>query len=144
MADTTAIGALRAWLSCSRWTIPPTAVFAGGDGIAEGIYHVCKKAGVRIPQDLSVVGFDDTPVAPHMDPPLTSVRQPLAQMGSIATAALLDQLDAGSQESRQEARQVVLPASLIVRDSTAPASDSIHFRHSGQARQAPDPELIPS
>lgn len=103
----------------------PTAVFAGGDGIAEGVYEACREAGIRIPHDLSVVGFDDTPAAAHLDPPLTSVRQPLARMGSLAAAALLDQLDAG--EAKGEAggaapvSQIVLPAELIVRASTAAA-----------------------
>ena len=99
----------------------PTAVFAGGDGIAEGVYDVCREAGVRIPEDLSVVGFDDTPAAAHLDPPLTSVRQPLARMGSLAAAALLDQLDAGPTGGPAPTPQIVLPAELIVRASTAPA-----------------------
>ncbi|MGI4787539.1 MAG: LacI family DNA-binding transcriptional regulator [Janthinobacterium lividum] len=98
---------------------PPTAVFAGGDGIAEGIYDICARAGVRIPHDLSVIGFDDTPAAPHLDPPLTSVRQPLVQMGSTAAAMLLDQLDAKAPEGSTTTRQIVLPAKLIVRESTA-------------------------
>lgn len=97
----------------------PTAVFAGGDGIAEGVYDVCREAGVRIPEDLSVVGFDDTPAAAHLDPPLTSVRQPLARMGSLAAAALLDQLDAGPSGGPAPMPQIVLPAELIVRASTA-------------------------
>ena len=97
---------------------PPTAVFAGGDGIAEGIYDTCRNFGIRIPQDLSVVGFDDTPAAAYLDPPLTSVRQPLAQMGSTAAATLLDQLNAHASDTTA-ARQIVLPAKLIVRGSTA-------------------------
>lgn len=98
---------------------PPTAVFAGGDGIAEGIYEICRERGVRIPEDVSVVGFDDTPIAAHLDPPLSSVRQPLVQMGSTAAATLLDQLDAGVSASMPSVPQIVLPAQLIVRASTA-------------------------
>ncbi len=98
---------------------PPTAVFAGGDGIAEGIYDLCRERGVRIPVDLSVVGFDDTPAAAHLNPPLSSVRQPLRQMGSVAAATLLDQLDAEASASPAPAPQIVLPAELIVRASTA-------------------------
>jgi len=101
-----------------RLADPPTAVFAGGDGIAQGVYETCREAGVRIPEDVSVIGFDDTPAAPHLNPPLTSVRQPLVQMGSAAAAALLDQLDAGP--SAEAAPQSVLPSALIVRESTAP------------------------
>ncbi len=98
----------------------PTAVFAGGDGIAEGVYEVCRDRGIRIPADLSVVGFDDTPAAAHLDPPLTSVRQPLAQMGSLAAALLLDQLETRRSEELPPAPQMVLPSELIVRASTAP------------------------
>jgi DNA-binding LacI/PurR family transcriptional regulator len=100
---------------------PPTAVFAGGDGIAEGIYDTCREAGIRIPEDLSVVGFDDTPAASHLDPPLSSVRQPLVQMGVAATAALLDQLDANKPEGEAKARQIILPSELILRASTTVA-----------------------
>ncbi len=98
----------------------PTAVFAGGDGIAEGIYDVCQDRGIRIPADLSVVGFDDTPAAAYLDPPLTSVRQPLVQMGSTAAATLLDQLDTRASEEPPLARRIVLPSELMVRASTAP------------------------
>ena len=98
----------------------PTAVFAGGDGIAEGIYEVCQERGIQIPAQLSVVGFDDTLAAVHMTPPLTSVRQPLARMGSLAAAALLDQLDTRASEEPPPARQIVLPSELVVRASTGP------------------------
>ncbi len=106
---------------------PPTAVFAGGDGIAEGIYDTCREAGVRIPDDLSIVGFDDTPAASHLDPPLASVRQPLMQMGATAAALLLDQLDAGTSAGSTTAQQIVLPSKLIIRGSTAP----IGYRDNG-------------
>ena len=100
---------------------PPTAVFAGGDGIAEGVYETCRELGIRIPEDLSVVGFDDTPAAAHLSPPLTSVRQPLVRMGSAAAATLLDQLDAEASVQPPFVPQIVLPAELIVRSSTGPA-----------------------
>ena len=98
---------------------PPTAVFAGGAGNAEGIYDLCRERGIRIPDQVSVIGFDDTPAAAHLDPPLSSVRQPLRQMGSVAAATLLDQLDAGAAAEPSAVPQIVLPAELIVRASTA-------------------------
>lgn len=115
---------------------PPTAVFAGGDGIAEGIYDTCRQAGVRIPDDLSVVGFDDSPAASHLDPPLTSVRQPLVQMGSIAAATLLDQLDADVPGGATTARQIVLPSKLIIRESTAVVPVNYRFHHGAAATRA--------
>ena len=59
----------------------PTAIFAGSDQQAFGLYEAARQRGLRIPQDLSVVGFDDLPVAGWVSPPLTTVRQPLAEMG---------------------------------------------------------------
>ena len=106
--------------SLLRLADPPTAVVAGGDGIAQGVYETCRNAGIRIPEDVSVVGFDDTPAAPHLHPPLSSVRQPLVQMGSAAAAALLDQIDASPSASAAPVPQIVLPSALIVRQSTAP------------------------
>lgn len=97
---------------------PPTAVFAGGDGIALGVYQACAEAGVSIPDDLSVVGFDDAMFARHLSPPLTTVRHPLRQIGETAATMLLDRLDEDAGEARALA-QIVLPAELIIRESTA-------------------------
>lgn len=63
---------------------PPTAVFAASDDTAIGVLRAARERGVRVPEDLSVVGFDDLPVAAWLDPALTTVRQPLAEMGDAA------------------------------------------------------------
>ena len=76
--------AARALLGAAR---PPTAVFAGSDEQAFGVFEAARAAGLRVPRDLSVVGFDDLPIARWAAPPLTTVRQPLAEMGRVATAA---------------------------------------------------------
>jgi DNA-binding LacI/PurR family transcriptional regulator len=68
-----------------RLADPPTAIFALNDGMAIGVYHAASQAGLRIPEDLSVIGFDDYPLDPWLVPPLTTVRQPLTDM--VAAAA---------------------------------------------------------
>jgi LacI family transcriptional regulator len=95
---------------------PPTAIFAGSDQQALGVYEVARRRGLRIPQDLSVVGFDDLPVARWVSPPLTTVRQPLAEMGRLAAGMLGDLID--GQPLRTQ--RVELATELIVRESTAP------------------------
>ena len=68
---------------------PPTAVFAATDQIAAGVLEAARRHGARVPQDLSVVGFDDTAVAEILSPPLTTVRQPLREMGRVALVTAL-------------------------------------------------------
>ena len=93
----------------------PTAIFAGSDQQAFGVYEAARRRGLRIPQDLSVVGFDDLPVARWVSPPLTTVRQPLAEMGGTA-AQMLGELIEGLP---LRSSRVELSTELIVRESTA-------------------------
>lgn len=95
---------------------PPTAVFAGDDGQALGVYQAAVEAGLRIPEDLSVVGFDDLPMAEWNIPPLTTVRRPLKEM-AVTAATMLVTLSQGEQPPQ---RRVELATELIVRSSTAP------------------------
>jgi LacI family transcriptional regulator len=95
---------------------PPTAVFAGSDETALGVLEAARERGLRIPEDLSVVGFDDTQVARMASPPLTTVRQPLRQMGRVALRTGL-LLAAGE---RVDSHHVELATELVVRGSTAP------------------------
>jgi LacI family transcriptional regulator len=94
---------------------PPTAVFAGSDETALGVIEAARVRGLRIPEDLSVVGFDDTPVARLAAPPLTTVRQPLREMGAVAVRTAL-RLAAGE---RVDSHHVELATELVVRQSTA-------------------------
>jgi LacI family transcriptional regulator len=93
-----------------------TAIFAGSDQQALGVYEAARQRGLRIPQDLSVVGFDDLPLARWVSPPMTTVRQPLAEMGRVAAEVLGDLIEGVSPRSRR----VELSTELIVRESTAP------------------------
>jgi len=96
---------------------PPTAVFAGSDETAVGVVEAARARGLRVPEDLSVVGFDDTQIARLSSPALTTVRQPLQEMGKVAlrTAMRL----AGAEEV--DSHHVELATELVLRRSTAPA-----------------------
>ncbi len=96
-------------------TTPPTAIFAGSDQQALGVYEAARQRGLRIPEDLSVVGFDDLPAARWVSPPLTTVRQPLADMGRVAAEMLENLIDGVPLRSQR----VELSTELIVRESTA-------------------------
>ncbi len=96
----------------------PTAIFAGCDDIALGVLEAARARGLRVPEDLSIVGFDDTQIARMASPPLTTVRQPLREMGAVAVRTAL-RLAAGEQV---ESHHVELATELVVRGSTAPAA----------------------
>jgi LacI family transcriptional regulator len=94
---------------------PPTAVFAGSDETALGVIEAARSRGLRVPEDLSIVGFDDTSVARFAAPPLTTVRQPLREIGAAALRRAL-RLAAGE---KVDSYHVELATELVVRDSTA-------------------------
>ncbi len=96
---------------------PPTAIFAGSDMQAMGVYEAARQHRRRIPDDLSVVGFDDLPMSGWVSPPLTTIIQPLAQMAAMATRTVLALLDGRADTS---SNRVELTTSLVVRASTAP------------------------
>jgi len=98
----------------------PTAIFALNDGIAIGVYSAASRAGLRIPEDLSVVGFDNYNLDEWLVPPLTSVHQPLDEMGAAAARMVLDlALDTATSHTNR----LELATKLMVRSSTAPPSD---------------------
>jgi LacI family xylobiose transport system transcriptional regulator len=94
----------------------PTAIVCGNDLQAFGVYEAARHLGLRIPDELSVVGFDDIAYARWCGPPLTTVRQPFAEMGAKATSLVLA-LAAGQPHPHTRAE---VETTLIVRDSTAP------------------------
>ncbi|PAK24316.1 LacI family transcriptional regulator [Streptomyces sp. alain-838] len=93
----------------------PTAVFAGSDLHALGVLEAARLEGLRVPADLSVVGYDDVPLAQWSSPPLTTVHQPLRQMAEEATRMLFRPDGPG-----RTARRIELATHLVVRQSTAP------------------------
>lgn len=94
----------------------PTAVFGGSDLQSMGVMRAARELGLHVPEDLSVVGYDDIPVAQWIDPPLTTVRQPLWEMAATA-ADLVVSLARGDQPANQ---RVDLATELIERESAAP------------------------
>jgi LacI family transcriptional regulator len=95
---------------------PPTAIFAFNDNIAIGAIQAARARGIRVPEELSIVGFDDIEHATIVTPALTTVRQPLAEMGRTAVSLLMRLLEG----QRFETLHVELATRLVVRDSTAP------------------------
>lgn len=92
-----------------------TAIFAANDQMALGLMHGLAERGIRVPDDLSIVGYDDLPDARHFLPPLTTVRQDFGALGVLAVQRLVDALDGGELAHRD-----LIAPELIVRSSTAP------------------------
>ncbi len=98
---------------------PPTAILAMSDILALGALEAAAEEGVPVPERLSVVGFDDSPVAVHSVPPLTTVAQPQEEKGRLAAQWLMEEVERGGR-SRDGSKRTILPTLLVVRESTAP------------------------
>lgn len=99
----------------------PTAIFCENDEMAIGAIQCLKKMGLRIPEDISVAGFDDINFAEYSDPPLTTIAQPAEEFGRTAVSLLIDVL----QGRVTKAAKVILPFELVMRNSTGP----LHKQH---------------
>jgi LacI family transcriptional regulator len=111
-------------MNCAReflaLSLPPTAIIASSDDAATGVIQAIWERGWRCPQDVSVVGFDDNPLAQQICPPLTTVRQPIYQIATRAMSLLIEHLIPGDAVQVQG---LILPTELRVRRSTAPAKN---------------------
>jgi DNA-binding LacI/PurR family transcriptional regulator len=105
--------------AAQRRSSGPTAVFVANDQMALGLLRALREAGISVPDDVAVVGFDDIPEAEFFLPPLTTVRQDFTAVGQASIRLLVSQLD--TQAARHDERVVIAP-SLIVRASSAPAT----------------------
>jgi LacI family transcriptional regulator len=99
----------------------PTAAFAATDEMAVGAMQVCWELGVRIPDDLSIVGFDDIPLAEKLIPPLTTVKQPIDQIGTLAVELLLKMIASRSEVGQRH----ILKTKLCVRQSCGPVPSGL-------------------
>ncbi|MCI1983157.1 MAG: LacI family DNA-binding transcriptional regulator [Bifidobacteriaceae bacterium] len=97
----------------------PSAIFAGSDLQAMGVYEAARRLNIRIPQDLSVVGFDDLQLSGYMGPALTTIRQPLRDMAASASQMLI-----ATRTGQDCAKRTILPTTLIQRDSTRHPEDN--------------------
>jgi LacI family transcriptional regulator len=94
----------------------PTAIFTASDSMAIGALKALREAGLRVPEDVALVGFDDVPVATAVEPALTTMRQPIQGLGSRAAELLLDLLE-NPADRQAPTQRIILPAELVVRDS---------------------------
>jgi LacI family transcriptional regulator len=97
----------------------PEAVFVGSDTMALGALRALRQAGLVVPDDIAIVGYDDLPSAAVSDPPLTTVRQPIRRLGAQAVENLLDVLKNGPYPPRH----VISPTELIIRESCGSIPD---------------------
>ncbi|HVJ70278.1 MAG TPA: LacI family DNA-binding transcriptional regulator [Sphingomicrobium sp.] len=95
----------------------PTAIFASNDEMAAGVVFAARERGIIVPDDLSIIGFDDTPIAAHIWPPLTTVRWPIVSMARAAARKLVGDMVGGEAAEPQPS---VLPSMLVKRSSVAP------------------------
>jgi LacI family transcriptional regulator len=111
-----------------------TALLAFNDMSAIGAIHAFREAGKRVPEDISVVGFDDVQAAAIVQPALTTVRQPLIQMGMLAASEVLERIE----HPELAPRRILIKPALVIRQSTAgnPPSASIDGKRSPKARSA--------
>jgi LacI family transcriptional regulator len=104
--------------AATRQLLPlsPDAIFAASDMMAIGALKAARDAGLRIPQDIALAGFDDVPLASVVEPALTTVRQPIERLGSMAVEILLDILD-NERDAESRTNRIILPTELVVRAS---------------------------
>jgi LacI family transcriptional regulator len=91
----------------------PRAVFVSSDTMAEGALRALRNAGLSVPQDIAIVGYDDMPLATRTSPPLTTIRQPTKQLGTLAVETLIDIV----QNSDEHKRHIIVPVELVIRES---------------------------
>jgi LacI family transcriptional regulator len=96
----------------------PTAIFAASDAIAIGLLQAAFQAGIVVPDEVSIIGFDNLDITPFTIPPLTTVSQSGIEMGQTAANLTLDMIEHNRESSQVD--DVVIPPSLVVRQSTAP------------------------
>lgn len=103
-----------------RLKVAPTAIFAANDEMAAGVIAAARHLGVSVPQDLSVAGFDDVPYATITWPALTTIRQPITEMGAAAAGLLLEHIQFKGDRALEATRSISFRHELKIRGSTGP------------------------
>jgi LacI family transcriptional regulator len=111
---------------------PPTAIFAASDTMAIGCMSAAREKGLRIPEDLSVIGFDDIPAASMTQPPLTTLRHPFQAMASAAVQELVRRIK--GEPGRRH--RIEFPSEFLIRESTGPAPESAAPKRARSKRAA--------
>lgn len=107
-------------LSLLKKQSPPTAVFASTEALAIGALQGARGRNVQVPNELSIVGFDNTILSTICEPPLTTIAQPIGEMGKKVVELLIEEI-----EKKKESKQrVILSPKLVVRNSTAKKKES--------------------
>ena len=97
-----------------------TSVFVQSDLLAVGVIAELRRRGLRVPEDVSIVGFDDIPIAGFLDPPLTTMRQPIRELGELAASIVVGAITDGGAAAADGSRRHLLAAELVVRGSVVP------------------------
>lgn len=100
----------------------PTAVFTGSDQVAAGMIMAAKALGKKVPDEIAIIGFDDQPIAKVVEPALTTIRQPIEDLGKTAMEVIIDLIAIKKEANHQE---ILLPYDLVIRDSTMSKLKSI-------------------
>lgn len=124
--DFTAAGAVKGAKVILSGSERLTAILAVNDETAAGVLQTAQELGIPVPEELSVVGFDDTPFAQVVSPRLSTIHQPLEQMATTAVALLMQWIE---QWTPPERKEHPLSVELVLRESTAPAFSSLHHYH---------------
>jgi LacI family transcriptional regulator len=129
--DFTETGGYRAAKALAQLSQRPTAIFAANDSMAIGALSALREAGISVPEEVAVTGFDDIPIAQYTSPPLTSVRVPIIELGEHATERLVESL---SSDRRRRRRCEILETTLVVRQSCGASRRNDRFTRSGTLR----------
>ena len=102
---------------------PPTAIFVMADLMAIGILRAVKEMGLRVPEDISIMGFDNIAISAFTDPPLTTIKQPKKKMGATAMQLLIDLI----RHKRVEKKKILMPTEVVVRQSTGKVATTVRI-----------------
>jgi len=123
----------QATLQLIRLPVPPTAIFARNDHTALGVLQALKEANLNVPQDMSVIGFDDIPLADRVVPAVSSVSQPTKNQGQAAVECLLRRIE--HPDEKTEPKKLVFDCTLVARETSARLQTSAKKTTTSRSKQ---------